>query len=726
MRHVLLVVVSLGALLFAALALSATADSGLRPKHGIVPPKPHQTAGTVQGSGDLTYHGGAVMRTITTYAVYWRPSGTSFNGDNTTYQNTINQFFTDVATDSGLSSNVYATDPQYYDTIGGGTHHIAYSSTFAGSIVDTNPFPSDGCTDGIDTHCLTEDQLTTELQSVVEGQGWPENGSTQYFLFTPKNVGSCGFGDCAYQDFCAYHDSFSTGGGNEIIWADQPWTANWPSAGSSVCDEHQYPNSSDADPTINVMSHENNEAITDPNLDAWYDAAGYENGDKCAWTFGSLSGTSGHFYNQTINGHHYLLQEEYNNAGHNCVQNLPAAPVNSAAPTITGTAAVGQVLTANAGTWTHSPTSYTYQWQRCNSSGASCASLGSAVTTASLSTTRTLVSADGGQTIRVQVTASNGATGSPATSDATGVVDTGLPANSSPATITGTATVGQTLTGTAGSWTRSPSKYTYVWQRCDSGGASCATITTVAKTAAVSTTYKLVATDDKHTIRLSVSAINTVGTSPAYVTGATSVVNGEPVYSSGVFLSGTATVGQTLTAHAGTWLPTPTKYTYQWKRCDSLGNNCTTSITSSTTTATNASYKLAAADDRHTVAVVVIAVNAAGNSTPQMSSASGVVNGEPINTVLPSITGTAIVGQTLTAHAGTWANSVTKYTYLWQRCDSSGNNCTTISSTSSSSATATYKSVAADHGHTIRVTVTATNSAGASDTKQSAATSVVP
>ncbi len=51
---------------------------------------------------------------------------------------------------------------------------------------------------------------------------------------------------------------------------------------------------------------------------------------------------------------------------------LAAAPVNSAAPTITGTARVGETLTVQNGTWTNNPTAFQYQWQRCSAAGASC------------------------------------------------------------------------------------------------------------------------------------------------------------------------------------------------------------------------------------------------------------------------------------------------------------------------------------------------------------------
>ena len=64
-----------------------------------------------------------------------------------------------------------------------------------------------------------------------------------------------------------------------------------------------------------------------------------------------------------------------------CVWAVPAMaapPANTAAPTITGTAQVGETLTAQNGTWSNSPTAFQYQWQRCNASGAACANIAGA------------------------------------------------------------------------------------------------------------------------------------------------------------------------------------------------------------------------------------------------------------------------------------------------------------------------------------------------------------
>jgi hypothetical protein len=80
-----------------------------------------------------------------------------------------------------------------------------------------------------------------------------------------------------------------------------------------------------------------------------------------------------------------------------------AAPVNTSEPKISGTAQVGQTLTATSGTWTSSSTlSYAYQWRRCNAQGAGCANVGGADNSSYL-----VRKGDVGDTLRVRVTAKN-------------------------------------------------------------------------------------------------------------------------------------------------------------------------------------------------------------------------------------------------------------------------------------------------------------------------------
>ena len=116
----------------------------------------------------------------------------------------------------------------------------------------------------------------------------------------------------------------------------------------------------------------------------------------------------------------------------------PVAPSSLSAPAVTGQTNQGQTLSASTGGWSAvPPAGYTWQWQRCNSSGSSCANIGGAT-----SQTYVLTSADVGSTVRIVVTATNVAGNASAPSAATGVISAPAvpPTNTSPPTISGTPT----------------------------------------------------------------------------------------------------------------------------------------------------------------------------------------------------------------------------------------------------------------------------------------------
>jgi hypothetical protein len=92
----------------------------------------------------------------------------------------------------------------------------------------------------------------------------------------------------------------------------------------------------------------------------------------------------------------------------------------------------------------------------------------------------------------------------------------------------------------------------------------------------------------------------------------------------------------------------------------------------------------------------------------------------PANTALPTISGTIIEGQTLSASAGGWSGSPVSYVYQWQGCNSSGGGCSNIEGATAS----TYTLTSSDVDHTLRVVVTATNEGGSS-AASSAATAMV-
>lgn len=176
-------------------------------------------------------------------------------------------------------------------------------------------------------------------------------------------------------------------------------------------------------------------------------------------------------------------------------------PRNTVAPSVPGTPRDNVAVTASAGTWDRQPTSYTYQWQRCDSSGASCADIASAT-----SLTYTPGAADVGGTLRIAVTAVNAGGPTTATSPASAVVVAGVPRGTGAPTISGNATTGSTLTATTGTWTGAATiTYAYQWQRCTAAMAC----TNVA--GATGSTYLVTSTDSRNTLRVVVTATNTYG-----------------------------------------------------------------------------------------------------------------------------------------------------------------------------------------------------------------------
>jgi hypothetical protein len=289
---------------------------------------------------------------------------------------------------------------------------------------------------------------------------------------------------------------------------------------------------------------------------------------------------------------------------------LPERPGNTTAPTISGTVQQGQVLTAGNGTWTNEPTSYTYEWLRCNSTGDGCAAI-----TAAASQSYTPAAADVGHLLRVQVGASNaGGSGGPAVSDATARVLPQRPANTALPTISGTAQQGKALTAGNGTWTNEPTSYTYEWLRCNTTGDGCAAIT-----GAASQSYTPAAADVERALKVRVGASNSGGSGVPAVSEATAGVLPErPANTAAPTISGTTQQRQVLTAGNGTWTNKPTSYSYQWLRC--AGASC-----SPISAATAPSYKLSSSDVGRSMRAEVIASNAAGPSAPATSAPTGLV-----------------------------------------------------------------------------------------------------
>lgn len=191
-----------------------------------------------------------------------------------------------------------------------------------------------------------------------------------------------------------------------------------------------------------------------------------------------------------------------------------APPENTSAPTITGTARVGQELTAQNGTWSNSPTAFRYQWQRCDAAGSGCASITGAVGQKYLVT-----NADSGRTLRVVVFASNiDGVGEARSAQTAVVAESTASQNTQRPTITGEPEVGEQLTASEGTWTNSPTSFQYRWMRCDANGLECQDIQL-----AQAKNYEVRAADVGSRLRVRVLAVNSAGTGAA-VSNATGIV----------------------------------------------------------------------------------------------------------------------------------------------------------------------------------------------------------
>ena len=375
----------------------------------------------------------------------------------------------------------------------------------------------------------------------------------------------------------------------------------------------------------------------------------------------------------------------------------PAAPVVAGAPALTGDATVGSTLTADPGSWSDPAATFTYAWQRCDDAGA-CTAIDGAT-----GSTYTLAAADAGFRIQVLVTAANAGGAGTASSAPTAPIATPVPvppaANGVPS-IDGTAFVGATLTARPGTWSDPTATFTFAWQRCDDAGA-CTAID-----GATGSTYTLAAADVGAQIRVEVTATGvegTIGSADSPLLGPVAMP-APPSVVAAPSIAGDPTAGSTLTASPGTWsAPTPS-FAYAWQRCDDAG------ACSPIDGAVAGTYTLSSADVGHRVRVEIAATNAGGSSTAD-SPTSAVVTlpAPPAIVTPPTVSGSALVGSTLTATPGTWSTPPPTASYAWQRCDDQG-SCSPIPGATGSS----YTIAPGDVGARIRVEVTAANPGGAS------------
>ena len=313
------------------------------------------------------------------------------------------------------------------------------------------------------------------------------------------------------------------------------------------------------------------------------------------------------------------------------------------------------------------------------------------------------------------------------TSAATAAVDaaSNSPATGAPA-ISGAAQVGETLTadisGIADADGLDNVSYSYQWIRNDGG-------TDTDISSATGSTYTLVNADEGRTIKVRVSFTDDAGNDETLTSGATATVDAAPnsPATGAPSISGTAQVGQTLTADTSAIADadglTNASYSYQWVQNDGTSDTDITGATDST-------YTLVDADAGKTVKVRVSFTDDAANAESLTSAATATVGfalqqqqASSPATGAPTITGTAQVGETLTADTSGIADADglanVSHSYQWVAND--GTSDTDITGATDSS----YTLVAAEEGKTIKVKVSFTDDQGNAESLTSAATGAV-
>jgi len=281
---------------------------------------PNQTLAPVPGPiGDavstghgINYHGGPVMKGTPNIYVIWYGNWAG-TGSNTAATVSVVEHFI-----STLGNTPYELiNSTYGDNTGNVSGNLRFAGhTFVNSATNLN-----------------DTSLRTTVSNAISSGALPRDANGVYMVLSSSNINETS-GFCT--QYCGFH-THATLGGVDIKYS---FVGN-PDRCPSGCEPQRTgPNSpatnvGGADGMINIITHESEEAITDPDLNAWFDSSGQEDADKCNFNFGTTStctassvcSASGKAaaakFNQTFGGNSYLMQQEWRNSGAGaCVQHL--------------------------------------------------------------------------------------------------------------------------------------------------------------------------------------------------------------------------------------------------------------------------------------------------------------------------------------------------------------------------------------------------------------------
>ena len=238
------------------------------------------------GNNGIVYHGGPVMLGTTHIYYIWYGNWSG---------NSATTILTNLAQSIG-GSPYFNINTTYYN---GSNVHVSNSVQYVSSVNDNYSHGT----------ALSDAAIQAIVSGAISGGGLPLDTNAVYFVLTSADVNETS-GFCT--QYCGWH-THGTISATDIKYS---FVGNPDRCPTACAAQSTGPNgNAGADGMASIIAHELEEAVTDPDLNAWYDRRGQENADKCAWTFGTTQpAPNGAAYNMTLGGLRYLIQRNWVNA----------------------------------------------------------------------------------------------------------------------------------------------------------------------------------------------------------------------------------------------------------------------------------------------------------------------------------------------------------------------------------------------------------------------------
>lgn len=268
------------------------------------------TASSVAGGlGAVTYiPGQPIISEPNIYVIWygnWDAQSCSMKGQGNSTPSIVNDFL-----DSLGESDWNKINSSYYQIVGGKKTFVQPTGEVEGCTVDPG-------SQGFSLDTENGNQISDVVENALSTKALKTDPKGVYVVLTASNVNVADFMTL----FCAYH----------WFYDNAQTTVKYAFIGDASTNLHQCapqlsssPNDNpSADAMVSAIAHEFVEAVSDPTGTSWFDQAGFENADKCAWNYGKAFRTANNsFANMTLGQRQYLIQQNVAANSNTCVLSL--------------------------------------------------------------------------------------------------------------------------------------------------------------------------------------------------------------------------------------------------------------------------------------------------------------------------------------------------------------------------------------------------------------------